>query len=73
MKTNSLAVARRLMICLTSVISLSQPAFADCADTLAQLIGYTIVASTHVTGDFQGAEYDKLVELDNNMIFRFRT
>ena len=36
-----------------------------------EIVGYLAVASTNVVGDFEGADFDKLVELDNGMIFRF--
>jgi len=42
-------------------------------DELAGLVGYTIIAATHVTGEFEGADYDKPVHLDNDWIFEFRT
>lgn len=36
-----------------------------------QLMGYALIAESSVVGDFEGADFDKLVELDNGMIFRF--
>ncbi|MFN7996338.1 MAG: hypothetical protein U0Q18_22185 [Bryobacteraceae bacterium] len=42
-------------------------------DKLADLVGYTIVAATNVKGTFNGADYDKLVALDNGWIFEFRS
>jgi len=42
----------------------------DAAD-LSQIVGYTAVTSTNVAGDFEGADVDKLVKLDNGMIFEF--
>ena len=41
------------------------------ASNLSQLVGYTIVAATNTTGEFDGADYDKVVKLDNGMIFEF--
>jgi hypothetical protein len=41
------------------------------ASNLGQLVGYTIVASTNTTGNFEGADFDKVVKLDNGMIFEF--
>jgi len=43
------------------------------ASTLADLKGYTIVAATNVTGDFDGADSGKVVKLDNGMIFEFQS
>lgn len=36
-------------------------------------VGYTIVASTSASGELEGADFDKLVKLDNGMIFEFQT
>jgi hypothetical protein len=41
------------------------------ANDFSSLVGYTIVAVTAVDGDFEGAEYGKLVQLQNGMAFRF--
>jgi hypothetical protein len=40
---------------------------------LKDLVGYTIVSATSVTGTFEGADYDRVVRLDNGWIFQFRT
>ena len=39
--------------------------------TSAKLVGYTAIVSTHVVGEFEGADFDKPVKLDNGMIFEF--
>src|SRR5262245_56629968 len=39
------------------------------ADDLSALVGYTIVAATNVDGEFEGAEFGKLVKLENGMMF----
>jgi hypothetical protein len=41
------------------------------ASDLSQIVGYTAITSTNVVGDFEGADYDKSVKLDNGMIFEF--
>jgi hypothetical protein len=46
---------------------------ANCADDLADLLGYTIVAVSTVAGDFEGADFDKPVKLENGMVFEFST
>ena len=43
------------------------------ADDFSELVGFTIVATTNVTGGFEGADFDKQVALDNGMIFTFST
>jgi hypothetical protein len=37
------------------------------------LVGYTVVACTHAAGEMEGADFDKLVKLDNGMIFEFHS
>ena len=59
-------------IILVTVLILPNLSLALEADDLCQLEGYTIVACTNVVGEFEGADFDKLVELDNGMIFRFQ-
>lgn len=59
------------LICLL-LASFSTSVYALDADDLTELVGYTIIASSKVVGDFEGADYDKLVELHNGMIFRFK-
>ena len=38
---------------------------------VCDLVGYTCVDCSNVVGDFEGADYDKPVALDNGMIFTF--
>ena len=44
---------------------------ADLADELEDLEGWLIFTSSTVSGDFEGADYGKVVKLDNGMIFEF--
>jgi hypothetical protein len=37
----------------------------------SELVGYTMVGQSTVVGEFEGAAFDKLIELDNGMIFKF--
>jgi len=41
------------------------------ASDLSEIVGYTATASSNVTGEFEGADFDKPVKLDNGMIFEF--
>lgn len=41
------------------------------ASDLEEIVGFTATASTNVAGDFEGADPDKPVKLDNGMIFEF--
>ncbi len=47
-----------------------RPASCDASD-FSELVGYTAIVSTNVVGEFEGADYDKPVKLDNGMIFEF--
>ena len=38
-----------------------------------ELTGFSRIASTYVDGDFEGADYDKAVKLENGMAFEFNT
>lgn len=40
-------------------------------DDICDLVGYTCLDCSNVVGDFEGADFDKLVKLDNGMIFEF--
>ena len=40
-------------------------------DDLCELVGYTCIDCSNVVGDFEGADFEKLVKLDNGMIFEF--
>ena len=43
------------------------------ASNFRELVGYTVVECTNAAGELEGADYDKLVKLDNGMIFEFHT
>lgn len=42
------------------------------ADDLEEIVGYLAVTASNVAGDFEGADFDKTVKLDNGMIFEFQ-
>jgi len=54
-------------------LCVSQSSSALDADDFSGLVGFIIVATTNVRGDFEGADFDKPVALDNGMIFEFST
>jgi hypothetical protein len=60
---------RRCVFLLTLTISCSVVGSCLDADSFTDLVGYTIVAASTVKGDFEGCDYDKLIGLDNGMIF----
>ena len=41
------------------------------ASDLSEIVGYSAIVSTNVSGEFEGADFDKPVKLDNGMIFEF--
>lgn len=53
------------------VLTVAPVAVAFDADDLSDLLGYTMVAFTNVDGEFEGAEYGKLLQLENHMVFEF--
>jgi hypothetical protein len=36
------------------------------------LVGYTCIDCSNVVGDFEGADFDKPIKLDNGMVFEFQ-
>ncbi len=60
-----------VLVLATGSVWLSPLCYAIDASTLDGLVGYTIVAATKTTGDFDGARNNKVVKLDNGMIFQF--
>jgi hypothetical protein len=63
-------VAALLILTILFAVPLTRAIDADQFD---ELEGYTVMACTHATGELQGADFDKLVKLDNGMIFDFQT
>ena len=55
-----------MIVCLSMAKAIDAGEFDD-------LVGYTVVACTHAAGELEGADFDKLVKLDNGMIFEFQT
>ncbi len=64
---------KKILVFLALAIGSGQVCHAIDASTLDALTGYTIIASTNATGDFEGAEAGKVVKLDNGMIFEFQS
>jgi hypothetical protein len=64
---------RKPALLLAIVISCIPSAKAIDASQFDELVGYTVVACTHAIGELEGADFDKLVKLDNGMIFDFHT
>jgi len=63
----------RILAALVLAVGLSPLCHAISASELGGLVGYTVVASTNASGELEGADYDKVVKLDNGMIFEFQT
>jgi hypothetical protein len=62
---------RRLLLALVCILWFSSPARALDANDFAGLVGFTVVASSQVKGDYYGAEAGKPIMLDNGMSFNF--
>lgn len=64
----------KLASLLMLVVFLAVPfAKAIDADQFDEVEGYTVIACTHAAGELEGADFDKLVKLDNSMVFEFQT
>lgn len=48
-------------------------ASAQTLSALENVVGYTVLTTTYISGSTEGADYDKLVKLDNRMIFEWNT
>ena len=65
---------KAVILLLLMLIGLSAPEMnAIDAGQFDALMGYTVVACTHATGEVEGADFDKLIKLDNGMVFEFET
>jgi len=60
-----------LMAAVALFCTVSLTALALDASDLEQLLGYTMISASNVDGDFEGADFDKVVKLENGMIFQF--
>ena len=58
-------------LCIAAALLGASPVMALDADDLSELLGYTMVASTNVDDEFEGADFDKVVHFDNGMVFQF--
>ncbi|MCF8068299.1 MAG: hypothetical protein K9L30_06915 [Desulfobacterales bacterium] len=65
---------KNTLIAVVLISIFSTTAFARLkARDFRKLVGYTIVEMTNVSDEFEGADFDKPVALDNGMVFRFNT
>jgi hypothetical protein len=63
---------KTLIVTTLVALVLATPAFARLkARDFRKLVGYTVIEITNVVGDFEGADFDKEVALDNGMVFKF--
>ena len=66
--------AKRMLFLLGMTVGLCiGGANAIDASDLRQLLGYSVVACTNATGEVEGADFDKLIKLDNGMVYEFET
>ena len=52
-------------------LAIAEPARAFDVSTLGQLVGWTVVEDTNISGSFEGTDFDKVVKLDNGDIIEF--
>src|ERR1700693_6583779 len=62
-----------IVFLLVASFFLPTVARAQSIDALDGVIGYTVITTTYISGETEGADYDKLVKLDNGMIFEWET
>jgi hypothetical protein len=63
---------KTLIVTTLIALVLASPVFARLkARDFRKLVGYTVIEITNVVGDFEGADFDKVVILDNGMVFTF--
>jgi hypothetical protein len=63
----------RVLLTPVLLLALVLSAHAIEVDDLDELEGFTLVVKSTVVGDFEGADFDKLVKLDNGMVFEFQS
>lgn len=64
--------AKTLAITALVALVFATTAFARLkARDFRKLVGYTVIEITNVVGNFEGADFDKPVVLDNGMVFKF--
>ncbi len=54
------------------LITITSVSFAVEISVLEEVEGFYIFDVTYVDGEFEGADYDKVVQLENGMIFKFQ-
>ncbi len=64
---------RTLPLLIFFVLSCAPLTNAINASDFHEVLGYTVLACTNASGELEGADFDKIVKLDNGMIFEFHT
>lgn len=62
----------RIPIVVLTLLCLCGNLLALDASDLADYVGYYILDATNVEGDFEGADFGRVVQLDNGMLFEFQ-
>lgn len=67
-----LKASMRSLVALIAIgLTLSSTTSACEPDNLEELVGFTLIEITAVPGEFEGADFDKVVKLENGMRFEF--
>jgi hypothetical protein len=61
-----------ILLVMVSGLCLSRATAID-ASRFHELVGYTVLTCTNAAGEVEGADFDKLIKLDNGMVFEFET
>jgi hypothetical protein len=68
---NTMKIKTLIVTALITLVLVTS-AFAGLkARDFRKLVGYTVIEITNVVGNFDGADFDKVVALDNGMVFMF--
>jgi ABC-type multidrug transport system ATPase subunit len=62
-----------LFAVMSLTLAFSHFAAATDASQFEDLVGYTVLTVTHASGEVEGVDFDKLIKMDNGMIFEFHS
>jgi len=66
------AIIKASSVAVLILAAIAMPAQAQIqVSTLGQLLGWTVVKDTNISGEFEGADYDKVAKLDDGNVIEF--
>lgn len=60
-----------LLILMASMFCFVGKVKAIDASDFDDLVGYTVIMCTHASGELEGVDFDKVVKMDNGIVFEF--